>query len=167
MKINSSRRRKAISPVLATVILIAITLIAAIAVAGFVFGLFGTFTSGQNLQLVGTSCASAAAAKLDGVTAHTATNDCLTALTNTGGAAGSITACSIYGASQTIYGGTTTAHPTTLTAETTVAVPAGTTSGAPIVVECDSAAGLTAGAAISGSLVVASGSPLAFSTISS
>jgi flagellin-like protein len=38
-------KRKAISPVLATVILIAITLIAAIAVAGFVFGLFGSFTS--------------------------------------------------------------------------------------------------------------------------
>jgi len=45
MQINSARRRKAISPVLATVILIAITLIAAIAIAGFVFGLFGSFTS--------------------------------------------------------------------------------------------------------------------------
>jgi len=45
MNINSARRRKAISPVLATVILIAITLIAAIAIAGFVFGLFGSFTS--------------------------------------------------------------------------------------------------------------------------
>ena len=39
------KNRKAISPVLATVILIAITLIAAIAIAGFVFGLFGSFTS--------------------------------------------------------------------------------------------------------------------------
>jgi flagellin-like protein len=45
LNINNARRRKAISPVLATVILIAITLIAAIAVAGFVFGLFGSFTS--------------------------------------------------------------------------------------------------------------------------
>jgi len=45
MQINSAKRRKAISPVLATVILIAITLIAAIAIAGFVFGLFGSFTS--------------------------------------------------------------------------------------------------------------------------
>ncbi len=36
-------KRKAISPVLATVILIAITLIAAIAVTGFIFGLFGSF----------------------------------------------------------------------------------------------------------------------------
>ena len=35
--------RKAVSPVIATVILIAITLIAAIAVAGFIFGTFGSF----------------------------------------------------------------------------------------------------------------------------
>ena len=52
MQINSARRRKAISPVLATVILIAITLIAAIAVAGFVFGLFGSFTSTARVQVV-------------------------------------------------------------------------------------------------------------------
>ncbi len=43
MRISSGK--KGISPVLATVILIAITLIAAIGIAGFVFGLFGSFTS--------------------------------------------------------------------------------------------------------------------------
>ncbi len=43
MSISSGK--KGISPVLATVILIAITLIAAIGIAGFVFGLFGSFTS--------------------------------------------------------------------------------------------------------------------------
>jgi flagellin-like protein len=46
------KNRKAISPVLATVILIAITLIAAIAVAGFVFGLFGSFTSSAQVQVI-------------------------------------------------------------------------------------------------------------------
>jgi len=55
MQINSARRRKAISPVLATVILIAITLIAAIAIAGFVFGLFGSFTSTAQVSVVSTS----------------------------------------------------------------------------------------------------------------
>jgi len=55
MQINSARRRKAISPVLATVILIAITLIAAIAIAGFVFGLFGSFTSSARVQVVSTN----------------------------------------------------------------------------------------------------------------
>jgi len=48
-------KRKAISPVLATVILIAITLIAAIAVAGFVFGLFGSFTSTARVSLAAPS----------------------------------------------------------------------------------------------------------------
>jgi len=55
MKINSTRRRKAISPVLATVILIAITLIAAIAIAGFVFGLFGSFTSTARVSVISTN----------------------------------------------------------------------------------------------------------------
>jgi len=55
MQINSARRRKAISPVLATVILIAITLIAAIAIAGFVFGLFGSFTSTARVSAISTS----------------------------------------------------------------------------------------------------------------
>ncbi len=43
MRISSGK--KGISPVLATVILVAITLVAAIGIAGFVFGLFGSFTS--------------------------------------------------------------------------------------------------------------------------
>ena len=58
MKIYPTNKRKAISPVLATVILIAITLIAAIAIAGFVFGLFGTFTATARVQASVTSCAS-------------------------------------------------------------------------------------------------------------
>lgn len=45
MKITNVMKRRAISPVIATVILIAITLIAAIAIAGFVFGLFPGFTA--------------------------------------------------------------------------------------------------------------------------
>jgi len=50
------RSRKAISPILATVILIAITLIAAIAVSGFVFGLFGTFTSTAQVSAGTVTC---------------------------------------------------------------------------------------------------------------
>lgn len=54
------RTRKAISPVLATVILIAITLIAAIAIAGFVFGLFGSFTSSAQVTVSSSSLAGGA-----------------------------------------------------------------------------------------------------------
>ncbi|HUK79290.1 MAG TPA: archaellin/type IV pilin N-terminal domain-containing protein [Nitrososphaerales archaeon] len=43
----SRKRRAGVSSVLATVILITITLVAAVAVAGFVFGTIGTFTSGN------------------------------------------------------------------------------------------------------------------------
>jgi len=60
MQINTAKRRKAISPVLATVILIAITLIAAIAIAGFVFGLFGSFTSSARISQLSTSMVSGA-----------------------------------------------------------------------------------------------------------
>jgi len=42
---RTMRKRGAISPVMATVLLIAITLIAAVAAAGFIFGLMGTFIS--------------------------------------------------------------------------------------------------------------------------
>jgi len=55
MRINTNKRRRAISPILATVILIAITLIAAIAIAGFVFGLFSGFTSTARVTVISTS----------------------------------------------------------------------------------------------------------------
>jgi len=163
LKIQNARRRRAISPVLATVILIAITLIAAIAIAGFVFGLFGTFTSGQHLQLSTQTC-------------NSATDDCVLAITNTGGAAGSVTGCSIYGtAGYSGQHGANLATPVTLTAVTaaTVTVPAGTTSASPIYVDCTSSVAspgtgsVQVGAAVTGSLVVASGSPLSFSAIGS
>jgi flagellin-like protein len=50
------KQRRAVSPVLATVILIAITLIAAVAIAGFVFGLFGAFTSTAQVSITSVSC---------------------------------------------------------------------------------------------------------------
>jgi flagellin-like protein len=72
------KNRKAISPVLATVILIAITLIAAIAIAGFVFGLFGSFTSSAQVSAQVTSC-------IAGPAASSANNNvCTVVLTNTG-----------------------------------------------------------------------------------
>jgi len=55
MKIVNSRKRKAISPVLATVILIAITLIAAVAIATFVFGIFGTSASPAQMSIQSSS----------------------------------------------------------------------------------------------------------------
>jgi flagellin-like protein len=52
------RARKGITPVLATVILIAMTLISAISLGGFVFGLFGSFTSNAVVSAQFYSCTS-------------------------------------------------------------------------------------------------------------
>ena len=57
MEFQGHRSRRAISPVLATILLIAITLIAAVAVGGFVFGLFGTFTSTAQVSAGTVTCA--------------------------------------------------------------------------------------------------------------
>ena len=76
------KNRKAISPVLATVILIAITLIAAIAIAGFVFGLFGSFTSSAQVSAQVTACS------ISGKV-------CTLTLTNTGTSNAVANACSI------------------------------------------------------------------------
>ncbi len=97
----NGRKRKAISPVLATVILIAITLIAAIAIAGFVFGLFGSFTSSAQVQASVVSCTQAAGP---------AAIVCTLNLTNSGSANTALTGtCSV------TAGGITTAGTTALT----------------------------------------------------
>jgi hypothetical protein len=144
---------------LATVILIAITLIAAIAIAGFVFGLFGTFTSSATLQLSVVACVHGNAGNAAGA------GYCNLAITNTGGASGSVTGCSLYGTtgvSGTVVGGV---PPVTAA---TIPIPAGTTSSTAVHVYCAGAAvAITSGAAVTGSLVVASGAPLAFSAIAS
>jgi len=74
------KNRKAISPVLATVILIAITLIAAVAIATFVFGIFGTSASPATLSIVSSS-----------VSCSHATGLCTMNVANGGTAGGSIT----------------------------------------------------------------------------
>lgn len=93
MNTKKSSKRKAISPILATVILIAITLVAAVAMAGFVFGLFGTLSSGANVQVSVTSCTGSS-----GI--------CVLALSNTGSAPATANSCTIYGASAGVTGTT-------------------------------------------------------------
>lgn len=44
------KQRKAISPIIATVLIIAVTLVASVAIGGFVFGLFGSATSTAQVQ---------------------------------------------------------------------------------------------------------------------
>jgi hypothetical protein len=106
------------------------------------------------MQIVEVECSHTAGTLKMGSSSMTASmgDSCLVALTNTGGSAGYITGYILDGASGTFH-------------NATVTVAAGTTTSDPVIVECDSALGLVPGAAVMGSLLVASGSPLAFSAI--
>ena len=134
MQITNVKGRKAISPVIATVILIAITLIAAIAIAGFVFGLFGSFTS--SAQVTATASCTAGA-----------TGTCTVNLSNTGTANTNILSATITYAGKTVTlgaaptsgsCGTGTAYPAPITAGTTCDLlfpsPAGATTGSQFVI---------------------------------
>lgn len=46
------RQRRAISPIIATVLIIAVTLVASVAIGGFVFGLFGSSTVTAQVQAI-------------------------------------------------------------------------------------------------------------------
>src|SRR5271169_3542280 len=52
-KTKFSGHRKAISPIIATVLIIAVTLIAAVAIGGFVFGIFGSSSNSGEVQVTG------------------------------------------------------------------------------------------------------------------
>ncbi len=94
-------KRKAISPIIATVLIIAVTLIAAVAIGGFVFGIFGSSSNSSEVQV--TSIALTAAL----INAGSGTTSCQTGsianslgLSNTGTSAASVTAATItYGGS--------------------------------------------------------------------
>jgi len=92
LRIQFKSKRKAISPVLATVILIAITLIAAVAIATFVFGIFGTSASPATLSINSSSiiCNNSGGAHAEDGVASVPNHDCIMSVSNTGTAGGSI-----------------------------------------------------------------------------
>jgi flagellin-like protein len=138
------KNRKAISPVLATVILIAITLIAAIAIAGFVFGLFGTFTATARVQASVTTCVITGGHEV-----------CTIVLTNSGNAnTAATTSCSL------TYGGAT--HTGTFSNTNSIV------SGTPITGTCtDTGAGAAAGSQVTGAVILNNGGNALFSATAS
>jgi flagellin-like protein len=96
--------RRAISPIIATVLIIAVTLIAAVAIGGFVFGIFGT--ASQTAQVAVTTVTAPAgsfAVGGAGVTfwcATTAGANAYLVVTNTGTAAASVTGLTVVWAGQ-------------------------------------------------------------------
>src|ERR1700739_2140754 len=94
---NGKYGRKAISPIIATVLIIAVTLIAAVAIGGFVFGIFGT--ASQTAQVSVTTVTlragdSLAAGTTKPHTCGAATQSYMT-LTNSGTASATITGVTI------------------------------------------------------------------------
>jgi len=91
-------QRKAISPIIATVLIIAVTLIAAVAIGGFVFGIFGTASQSAQVSVTNTALLGT-----DFTAAGTATYTCKTAatagltltLTNIGTAGATVTGATI------------------------------------------------------------------------
>lgn len=136
-------RRKAISPVLATVILIAITLVAGVAIAGFAFGLFGTLGTTANIKELSATCVSGASAHVD------------IFVTNSGGAAGTITGVS----PQALQGNASALSHSVLanTASYDIRL-----DGAGI--KTGGANPLSPGQTITGSLILNGGSPVPFTT---
>jgi len=92
-----SRGRRAISPIVATVLIVAVTLVASVAIAGFVFGIFAS--QGNTAQVAVTATALKAADFLStgtstGFTCNTAAGSYLT-LTNSGTAPASVTSMTV------------------------------------------------------------------------
>ena len=91
-------KRRAISPVIATVLIIAVTLIASVAIGGFVFGIFAQGQNSARVAVTGTALL--AANFLSGGTTKTFTCATTSAgsyltLTNTGTGSASVAAVSL------------------------------------------------------------------------
>jgi len=140
-------KRKGISPVLATVILIAITLIAAIAIAGFVFGLFGTFTKTAAVSASVTSCS------------YNGTNEvCDLSMINSGTSNTVANGCTM------TFKGVTAAGVLAFVAPSTSLT---LTAGATTYISCTGGGDAGAGNAISGSVATSNGGSVLFSGSSS
>jgi flagellin-like protein len=116
-------KRKAISPVLATVILIAITLVAGVAIAGFAFGLFGTLSATANVTVTTLTCTHGTAVL----------SACTVQLQNTGNAPASAVACSLSGLGTSVLTGAPLAiNAGSSVGATCTQAPAATVPGQPV-----------------------------------
>ena len=164
MKIRNGKnaQRKAISPIIATVLIIAVTLIAAVAIGGFVFGIFGTASQSAQVSVTGTSLTAA-----DFVATGTAgTVTCQTTvpatpyltLANTGTASAQVSSVTI------TWAGANNAYP--LTAATTCQIGAAGSASATTYAHFIASPGVTSaptiGASYSGSATLSNGAQVLF-----
>ena len=84
-KAHKGKSRKAISPVIATIILVAVTLVISVAVGGYIFGLFGGYTQTAQAQITSSALIKNAAGGNPPTVTLQASNTGVTAVTATGG----------------------------------------------------------------------------------
>src|SRR2546427_2128514 len=100
---SRGRGRRAISPIVATVLIVAVTLVASVAIAGFVFGVFGASTNSAQVAVTAASLRSTDFLTTNAgitFTCGAAAGSFLT-LSNTGTAGSQVTAATINWAGQT------------------------------------------------------------------
>lgn len=113
MKISATHGKKAISPIIATVLVIAATLIAFAAVAGYMFGLFGTSTAAAQVQVTGVTLVASGFTSGGTTMTFACTSTAPTSgtsfikVTNTGSSSVSVTGVTV------TYGGTNSYSPST------------------------------------------------------
>jgi len=114
--------RRAISPLVMTVLLIANTLVAGVAIAGFAFGLFGTASATSSVSATALVCSHGSAT----------TSECLVVFQNTGNAPVSAVACSLAGATSTLPSAPLSIPPGQASGATCKVAPGITTPGQPV-----------------------------------
>jgi len=154
-----TRQRKAISPIVATVLIIAVTMISAVSIGGFVFGMFGSDSNSAQVQITGISLVGATLAggtNSASPTCSTGTAPNSIILTNTGTSPASATSISI------TYGGTV--YTFAITGACTVTA-AGLASGNPLTITMaatDRVAGAASGLTYTGTVTMDNGAILIF-----
>jgi len=112
------KAKKGISPVIATIILIAITIVIAIAVAAWVFGLFKSYTGGPavTINAAQSSCQS------NGQT-------CTLVVSNQGGNSVTVVGATVNGVPWSISGGSVTVSAGAASVPVTISAPSSFTAG--------------------------------------
>ena len=115
-------KRNAVSPVLAVVIMIAVTMVGGVATAAFAFGLFGTMSATADISVTRLVC----------VHGPPYLSRCTAYLENTGDAPTSAVACSLSGGSSILTGSPKNLPPGTSTYVSCRNAPAATFAGEPV-----------------------------------
>ncbi len=105
MKIFNRHGRRAISPIVATVLIVAVTLVASVAIAGFVFGIFASQGNSAQIAVTGTALRAgdftSSGATVNRLFACVTAGTSTITVTNTGSAGAYVTALTLTWAGQT------------------------------------------------------------------